>query len=90
MSLSHNLLFCNPNICTTQSRRPYILQTMTFDGLNYLIFKNRKLTPSGYKGIGIRKFEFVTKQISIYLHIYFPWVSVMVSVRLYPMNVKNG
>ena len=63
---------------------------MTFDGLNYLIFKNRKLTPSGYKGIGIRKFEFVTKQISIYLHIYFPWVSVMVSVRLYPMNVKTA
>ena len=44
---------------------------MTFDGLNYLIFKNRKLTPSGYKGIGIRKFEFVTKTQFLCLKIFF-------------------
>ena len=48
-------------ISTTKCRRPFIFQTMTYIISTVLNFKYSRFTPLAWKGIGIKKSEFVTK-----------------------------
>ena len=61
LSLCHKLRFSNPVICTTQSRRPLIFQTMNSVRSNNLSLKYQRFTPSSCRDIVIRKFKFVAK-----------------------------
>ena len=63
----HKLGFSNPEIFATESRcRPEIFPTMmSFRSCNLRV-KYYRFKPSGYKVIGIRKYEFVTKTQFLY------------------------
>ena len=51
----------HPYICSTQCRRSSIFQTMNSVRPKSLSLKYQRFTPSDFKEIGIRKFEFVAK-----------------------------
>ena len=59
LSFCHKLWYSNPYNFATQCRRPYIFQTMNSVRSNNHSLKYYRLTPSGFKYIRIRKFEFV-------------------------------
>jgi len=56
---------------TKLSGRPYIFQTMKSVRSKYLSLKYQMFTPSGYKDIEIRKFEFVAKIQFLTRHEFF-------------------
>ena len=61
LSLCHKFRFSDPYIFAIRCFRPFISQTVNYVGPNNLSLKYKRFTPSGYKDIEIRKFEFVTK-----------------------------
>ena len=65
----HKFRCSRPYIFATQCRRPLIFQFMNSVRANSLSLKCQSFTPSGYKDIGIRTFEFVAK--SEFLYAYF-------------------
>ena len=59
LSFCHKLRFSNSNNLAT--RFPFIFQTINSGRSNSLSLKYQRLTPSGCKDIGVRKFKFVAK-----------------------------
>jgi len=60
-------LTVSPYILATRCCRPLMFQTMNSVRLNSLSLKYHWFTPSGFKDIRIRKFEFVAKTQFLYL-----------------------
>ena len=61
MSFCHKHWFSDPNIFATQRCRPEMFQTINCVKSNNLSLKYWIFAPSGFKEIGITKFEFVAK-----------------------------
>ena len=70
MRLCHKLWFSNPNIFTTQCRKPEIFQTMNFVRSNNQSLKFQKFTSTGCKDIRIITFEFVAKTQFVYFYLW--------------------
>ena len=61
LSFCHKLWFSNPYIFAIQSLRPKLFQSIIFFRSIQSSLKYLRITPSGYRNIVIRTFEFVAK-----------------------------